>query len=129
MKSQLRTITHGETTYEALQFWCPGCEQPDPDGGTQGGLHMLPVNTSLKAPSWTWDGNLEAPTLSPSILTRMEHARRRSTHGEELTDVGLFVCHSFLRGGVFEFLSDCTHQYAGQSVPLPDLPAWAVKEA
>jgi hypothetical protein len=34
------------------------------------------------------------------------------------------VCHSFLTDGVFHFLGDCTHPYAGQQVPLPELPDW-----
>lgn len=123
-KSMLRTITDGDSSYEALMFWCPGCEQPTEDGGTQGGLHMLPVNSSTKSPSWGFDGNLKQPTLTPSILTSMAHARRRSAPGEPLVDVGQFTCHSFLVAGVFQFLGDCTHQYANQHVPLPDLPAW-----
>jgi hypothetical protein len=70
------------------------------------GLHMLPVNSTERSPSWDFDGNLESPTLSPSILTRYNDQ----------------VCHSFLRNGVFEFLSDCTHEFAGQNIPIPDLP-------
>jgi hypothetical protein len=75
------------------------------------GAHLLPVDAA-KSPAWDWDGNTEAPTLSPSILTR----------------AGSEVCLSFLRAGVFEFLSDCTHPLAGQSVPIPDLPDWLVRE-
>jgi hypothetical protein len=65
---------------------------------------------------WTFDGNLDAPTLSPSILWC------------EIVVDGVEVCHSFLRNGVFEFLSDCTHEHAGQHVPMPDLPDWFTKE-
>lgn len=123
MKAQLRTIDDHGDTYEALVFWCPGCEAPpDPnDGHRSGGLHMLPVNTTLKSPSWDWDGNLEAPTLSPSILTRAKYYTGPDTPKRE------FVCHSFLRAGVFEFLGDCTHQYVGQHVQIPDLPEWAAQ--
>lgn len=107
MKSSLRHIDDHGVKYDALAFWCPGCENEH--GGR--GLHMLPVNSTVKTPSWTWDGDLEAPTLSPSILTHI---------GDE-------VCHSFLRVGVFEFLSDCTHRHAGKHVPMPDLPGWAAR--
>jgi hypothetical protein len=73
---------------------------------------MLPVNCGdIKTPSWDWNGDLERPTLSPSILTQ-----------------GYTVCHSFLRDGVFEFLTDSTHSLAGQSVPIPDLPKWVEEE-
>lgn len=101
MRASLRTVDDHGVVYQALLFVCPGCK----DQGFSG-YHMLPVNSPQKAPSWTWDGNLEAPTLEPSILTR---------HGDQ-------VCHSFLRAGVFEFLGDCTHRLAGQRVPLPELP-------
>lgn len=78
---------------------------------------MLPVNApNIGKPAWDFDGNLDAPTLSPSILTR-------SKIGDK--DV---VCHSFLKAGVFAFLGDCTHSLANQHVPMPDLPDWARKE-
>ena len=105
MKTSLRTIDDHGNVYTALMFVCPGCAA-GAMGGT--GLHMLPVNSPNKAPSWTWDNNREAPTLSPSILTRQ---------GDE-------VCHSFLQNGMFQFLGDCTHPLAGQTVPMPDLPTW-----
>ena len=97
----------------ALAFWCPGCESIDSDGERHGGLHMLPVTGDANGrPVWTFDGNTEAPTFSPSVL---------STRPD-------FVCHSFIKGGMVQFLGDCTHALKDQTVPLPDLPDWAVKE-
>ena len=107
MKSQLRTVDDHGVIYTALMFVCPGCQE------FNSGLHMLTVNSPHHQPSWTWDNNLEIPTLSPSILTDKDGPRR---------------CHSFLKQGVFEFLSDCTHSLAGQKVPIPDLHDWAVKQ-
>lgn len=114
MKAMLRTVVENygkpdEFRYTALMFCCPGCATKH-----EPGLHMLPVNTTLKSPSWTWDGNLEAPTLSPSILSHKDHTEWR--------------CHSFLKAGVFEFLGDCAHEFAGQHVPMPDLPDWVTHE-
>ena len=77
------------------------------------GLHMLPVNNIEKKPNWTWDGNLEAPTLNPSILTGKD------------TDK---ICHSMLEAGIFHYLGDCNHSLVNQYVPLPDLEDWMVKE-
>ena len=119
MKAQIRRHAQNDgTKYDALAFICPGCEEPQTlsDGSIYQptGLHMLAVNTTVESPSWDWDGNLEAPTLAPSILTRF------GVSG---------VCHSFLRAGVFEFLADCTHRFAGQQVPIPDLPTWFTHEA
>jgi Family of unknown function (DUF6527) len=109
VKSQIRSIDDHGLHYEALAFVCPGCQSGDDSTG----LHMLPVNSTAKSPAWTWDGNLEAPTLSPSILTHV---------GPES------VCHSFLTAGVFSFLGDCTHPLAGQQVAMVDLPDWFVRE-
>lgn len=111
-KSILRRVKDGDLEYDALMFWCPGCEHLDEEGNRHCGLHMLAVNTSVKDPHWGWDGNLHKPTLEPSILT----------HGQQL------VCHSFLRNGIFEFLGDCTHKYANMSVPIPDLPQWVLDD-
>ena len=129
--AMLRTITLDEVrSYEALLLWCPGCAEPWPGANQDersGGLHMLPVGGDTGGrPTWSFDGNVERPTLSPSILTRLEHARRR-VQGE-LRDVGLFVCHSFLRAGVWEFLTDSTHPLAGKHIPAVPLPDWVVKE-
>lgn len=123
MKSMLRNVDDHGTKYNALMFVCPGCqkEKSGPAGSLgsshSSGLHMLPVNSEDHSPSWNWDGNLEAPTVSPSILTRWGN-----------DSIGIHVCHSFLRNGVFEYLSDCTHSYASQQVPLPDLPDWVIRE-
>ncbi len=110
MKAQIRHINDHGLLYDALAFICPGCQLMHTQGS---GLHLLPVNSTGKKPSWSWDGNLYRPTLTPSILTGKG------------TDK---ICHSFLRGGVFEFLSDCTHELAGQHVDMPDLPDWFIKE-
>lgn len=123
--SQIRHVTNPATgeEYDALVFWCPGCERIDADGERQAGAHMLPVNCTVSdRASWTWDGNLEAPTLSPSILSRNNYYTGPDTPPRE------FVCHSFLKNGMFEFLGDCTHALAGQTVPIPPLPDWLVKE-
>ena len=78
-----------------LAFECPGC----------GMVHALPT---VGPRAWSFNGDLERPTFSPSILARW-------TSGPEHT---AGVCHSFVRDGKIEFLGDCTHGHAGQTVPL-----------
>lgn len=123
--SQLVTIEiTGGRTYQALKFWCPGCETHlDEDGAPHGGAHMLPISgDTADRPVWAFDGDEDAPTLSPSILTRRDYVTR--IVDGEVTELRPFVCHSFIRGGRIEFLSDCTHPLAGQTVPLPEMPGW-----
>lgn len=112
MKAQLRTVVADGVEHTRIMFVCPGCVNEHGEGG----LHMIPVNSPQVSPQWDWDGNIDAPTLSPSILSK-----RSMPTGE-------FVCHSYLRAGVFEFLGDCTHQFAGQHVPMPDLYEWATHD-
>ena len=101
-----------------LLFWCPGCE-----------THHGPTIAGRIA--WTFNGDFVKPTLSPSILTRhyqmSEEGRamleRHLERGEHLPEGERYpgrdiVCHSFVRDGKIEFLSDCTHALAGQTVAL-----------
>jgi hypothetical protein len=73
-------------------FHCPGC----------GCDHMFDCRADGNRPSWTFDGDLERPTFSPSLF----YPDR--------------VCHSFVRDGRIEFLADCTHSLAGRTVELPE---------
>lgn len=111
MKAMIRNILDHGVQYQALMFVCPGCDLSDGSG-----LHILPVNTNKTKPAWTWNGNLEAPTVSPSILTK--------GGGKVLP----YVCHSYLKAGIFEFLGDCTHALVNQHVAMPDLPDWVIHE-
>jgi len=83
---------------------------------------MLPIEGS---PAWSFNGDLTRPTLSPSILARSGHyvpgfnGVCECSGGGEYWGFRCYVCHSFVRDGRIEFLSDCTHPLAGQTVDLP----------
>lgn len=83
-----------------LYYWCQGCKRP----------HCVTTGERAAEPRWKWDGNAEAPTFSPSVLV--------TRTGPVVND----RCHTFIRGGMVDFLSDCTHALAGQTLPLPDWP-------
>ena len=84
----------------SLWLWCPGCQDQ----------HRIIVSGSG---AWEWDGNEEMPTISPSLLVN---------YG---TIAGVPKrCHSFVRAGRWEFLTDCTHQLAGQTVPMVPRSSW-----
>jgi hypothetical protein len=80
-------------------FWCQGCERS----------HWI-------GKGWTWDGNREAPTVSPSVLVRYPGPDAGTG------DAPPAVCHLFIRAGRLEFLSDCTHKLAGQTVQMEPMP-------
>jgi hypothetical protein len=82
-------------------FWCPGCKKPHP-------YRVLrhpnePVNT----PVWDFNGDVERPTFSPSLLVNAS-----GKYGKR--------CHLFLTDGQLQFCSDSEHALAGQTVPCPD---------
>lgn len=94
-------------------FYCPGCE-----------CSHGPIVDKSKSPCWDWNGSLDAPTFSPSILVRgtvpvTDEEVERIMRGEKV-DPKPQVCHSFVRNGMIEFLSDCTHALAGKTVEIPD---------
>jgi hypothetical protein len=59
---------------------------------------------------WTFNGDMERPTFSPSILVTWEGFE----DGKEIKK----ICHSYVRDGQIQFLNDCTHELAGKTVPL-----------
>lgn len=57
---------------------------------------------------WTWNGDVEKPTLKPSILTSF-------TYGPDLVK---HSCHSWVNDGTIQFLSDCSHEKRGTTEKL-----------
>ena len=101
-KIKIRTV-QGDNLHV---FFCPGC----------GCGHMI------DSKRWTWNGDRQSPTISPSILVTgtkpvTDEEAARIMAGEKFEPVKT-RCHSFVRNGNIEFLSDCTHNLAGKTVPL-----------
>lgn len=99
-----------------VQFRCPGCED----------VHWATVE-SLDGEVWGFNGDLERPTFTPSILLRGRYADppvtpenfepwKREPWEQVMVDR---ICHSFVTDGRIQFLGDCTHELAGQTVNLP----------
>jgi Family of unknown function (DUF6527) len=65
--------------------------------------------------NWSWNKDVNFPTLKPSILT---HWQAGDGNGNLAPDI---LCHSFVADGMVQFLSDCTHELAGNIVPLLDI--------
>lgn len=99
-----KPVTTGDGGPYGLRFDCPGCEEP----------HVVPT-TGPRA--WGWNGSYELPTLTPSILVRWKASDPSDPAAVALEQ----VCHSFVRDGKIQFLGDCTHKLANQTVDLPEL--------
>jgi hypothetical protein len=83
-------------------FYCPGCQC----------THA--VNSAKNGPRWTYNNNADSPTFTPSILVTTKWSANDRADKDD-------VCHSFVTAGRIQFLGDCTHALAGQTV---ELPAW-----
>lgn len=107
-------------------FWCPGCEEAH-------GVWTESPN-GLTGAKWSFNGNMERPTFAPSLLVRgvkcpakdpETNDYKRGEDGKYLLDsqgrlLGArdVVCHTFITDGRIQYLSDCTHKMAGQTVPM-----------
>jgi hypothetical protein len=95
-----------------LLIWkCPGCKSSH---GVR--IRALSRPGEDDGPGWGWNNDAERPTFTPSVLVTYDGI-----------DAGVdrappAICHSFVVDGQIQFLSDCTHGLAGQTVPI--LP-WA----
>jgi hypothetical protein len=86
-----------------LIFECPGCNES----------HFVRVakhaNPEVREPVWTWNGDVDKPTVNPSLKISTSVEGKRTTQ-----------CHFFLRDGNFHFCNDCRHELAGKTVPMSD---------
>ena len=78
-------------------FYCPGCECSH---GINDG--------------WSLTFQNGKPTVSPSILVK--HGRYIDKN--DPTKYEAIQCHLFIRNGMIEYLSDCTHKLAGKTVEM-----------
>jgi hypothetical protein len=92
-------------------FKCPGC----------GEFHEYRTGPG-DGPRWQFNGDMAKPTFTPSLLlkgherlTDKEHAAVMD--GKKIARKPL-ICHSFVTDGSIKFLDDCSHDKAGQTIPL-----------
>ncbi len=108
-------------------FRCPGCDA----------AHGINVGKG-PGPRRGWNGSGDAPTFTPSVRVRGIRApdgREVMTPAEEAEYDAIFAaggseavlasrfgttCHTFVTDGRIQFLDDCSHKLAGQTVDLPD---------
>lgn len=89
---------HDGETY--VRYSCPGCKHE----------HTVP------AKRWHWNGDVNKPTLSPSV----RHFYVLPAH-DGRPSVEVTTCHYHVRNGIIEYCNDCEHDLKGQKVELPEL--------
>lgn len=58
---------------------------------------------------WDFNGDLSNPTVSPSILVKHPTGDKWN------------VCHSFIKDGKIQYLPDCTHDLAGETIDMANV--------
>lgn len=97
--------------------WCPACKN----------RHVFndKATPTSKGASWSFDGNTESPTFHPSM--NVQHGEPIEGKDQRRDDGWAYHthCHSFVKKGNWEYLPDCAHSLAGQTVPVPDFPQYS----
>lgn len=86
-----KVVEGGSQHGQVWLFWCPGCKE----------VHSVDNR-------WTFNGDVESPTFSPSLLV--------------YEVPGGYRCHSFITDGEIDFLGDCSHDFVNRKVPVPEWP-------
>lgn len=94
------------------------------------GLLTLPVirsGTRDGTVCWTWNGDVDKPTLRPSVLTngfyRMTESEYQTVRSGGKIDRRDYRCHTWVTDGQAQFLDDCNHELRGQAVDMMEVPS------
>lgn len=99
-----------EGTNGTYKFICPGCNEE----------HLIwtaPEKNSKVIP-WGFNGDENKPTITPSIKVTYPANPEAKEEFKEWREER--ICHSFIKDGMIQYLSDCTHNLAGQTIELPE---------
>jgi hypothetical protein len=97
LRKFMDTASEQDAREVLLCFQCPGCNR----------RHGYRIKGT--GPVWDWNGSMDRPTFSPSLLVTYP----------ALEGIPQRTCHLFLTDGKIQFLSDCHHALAGQTFQLP----------
>lgn len=104
MAKRVVDVKDGKGNLIGYAVRCPACEADD-----KGSMHLFSLKMGGGAPGWSFNGDYENPTFSPSMRASAPYGPEKKQH----------VCHSFVREGRIQYLGDCTHAMAGQTIELP----------
>lgn len=119
-KVKKETIGGNETG--RVVFHCPACND----------THALNI-VEGQHPGWSFNGDYERPTFRPSVLYQSGHyftgqkdesgcwCKYNREHPDNPAPFTCTRCHSFVTDGRIQYLTDCTHALAGQTIDLPDI--------
>lgn len=94
MKIEILNTSEGEPA--SWMFYCVGCKS----------YHVVPMNRG-----WTFNGDMENPTFTPSLLTKWDFKNGKPTR----------ICHIIITNGKLRYCGDCSHPLAGQTLQMLDM--------
>ncbi len=87
-------IKEDEIQYRQYGYRCLGCEC----------FHFFKIVED--GGKHTFNKDMDNPTVTPSLLCDWQ---------------GVPKCHSYIKNGKVQYLSDCEHKYAGLTIDLPNV--------
>jgi len=129
----MRAKVWGPEEEKMIVIYCPGCKEQHWLNIDHTKLHYwtdpaTKQEMSKPAPCWSFNGDFALPTFSPSLLVKSgkyaapeRYAKLTDPEEIKFSDEHSAICHSFINSGRIQFLSDCTHSLANQTVDLPEL--------
>lgn len=82
----------------SIYFHCPGCNT----------LHPYRIKGDAIGPIWGYNGSVDKPTFTPSLLVNSSRPESR--------------CHLFVTDGRIQYLGDCFHELKNTTIDMVDIP-------
>lgn len=99
---------HPECEKRNVAILCPGCNE----------FHVIATKVpQANGAVWKFNGDMDKPTFNPSLLIKT--GKYACPGYEDPPGIVSVICHSFIKDGKIQFLSDCTHSLKNQTVELP----------
>lgn len=109
MNQVSRVLRRGQTGFF---HWCPACEQ----------MHPLPDGKNSPGGGWTFDGDAENPTFTPSFKQTYTHwSGGIAESGLGIGERTERVCHYIITAGKIQFCADSWHRRS-DIVVMPPIP-------
>lgn len=98
MNSKIEYVEGNPDGVDQYQFYCPGCE-----------CHHSFWHKNIKDKvQWSWNKSFVKPTVTPSIKTQFYSYKFEKD----------MICHFYIKNGKIQYLNDCTHELAGETIKM-----------